>query len=349
VILSKVGDIKQLHPVTLGMSPDELGRQRQKRRAELLIRFANAQDRTEADEMLADADAEFEQRQLQAILNSIDPSKIWMPVNRDDVLSGFLPGLLINHGGTSDIHLCWTRFNKHTAVIKLIKYADSKARVDKLLALKEHQTLLKFTHPNIVKVFDAGYLKVLEDGQEQIYPYVAMERLPGQTLESWILHHLPSDTAGNKEWDSWLNTVAEAGAVLAGTLFHCHEKEITHGDFKPNNMHVCGPHPTKDMLKVYDFGFSADEDGHVHGDTIGYADPVVQPRDMDSMKCRDIYALGATLLFCATGKHPPASKDPSTRDRDLRNAISAVPNSDLRIIIQKAMNSGSSGFLGAGV
>lgn len=333
-IADKVADIAQMFGYSMNFSLEEMETQRQKRLDKAKELFPYARDLVQAEELLMAADLEFEQNILKALLGSIDPNKIWSIENRDDVLSGFLPGPLIGHGGTSDIYLCWTRFNRHTMVIKLIRYADAKVRVDKMLALRELQTILKFNHPNIVKVFDAGYVKVIEDGKPEVYPYLAMERLTGQTLEKWIRQHRPGDNASRIAKREWLKTVAKACVILAETLSQCHEQEIAHGDMKPNNIHVCGTSPTKETLKIYDFGFSADVDGHIHGETLGYNHPADTGRDWVAMISRDIFGLGMTLLFCVTGKAPPLTSDPSQYETELRADIRQVDNSDLRLIIQ---------------
>ena len=99
--------------------------------------------------------------------------------------------------------------------------------------LREAQALAKFSHPNVIRVFDVGS----DSGRV----FIAMEFVQGPTLNRWIALNEPS--------------VAEVLAqfVAAGRgLAAAHAIGIVHRDFKPSNVIVADDGRTR----VLDFGLA---------------------------------------------------------------------------------------------
>jgi len=116
--------------------------------------------------------------------------------------------------------------------IKLVQ-AVPFARYDKLRTrlLREGKVLAKLTHPNVVRVYDCG--------QHEGEVYLAMELVEGATLRDW---------QGGRSRRSILDAYQQAARGLA----EAHELEITHRDFKPDNVMVAGD----GRVLVGDFGLA---------------------------------------------------------------------------------------------
>src|SRR5262249_29281394 len=102
--------------------------------------------------------------------------------------------------------------------------------------LTEAQRLQQIAHPSVVKVFAVGQLP---DGR----PYLAMERLDGETLASVIAR-------GALALERALEVFAELCAAVAAL----HEQGLVHRDLKPENVFIVdGRHAV-----LLDFGIAKD-------------------------------------------------------------------------------------------
>ena len=246
---------------------------------------------------------------------ALKSDKVWYPIHAESALTEFKPsGPPIAYGSTSEIYVCDTRFSKITFVVKLLVH--DRQRIMTMLAMREFQALIRRRHRNVVSVLDAGQLRVGDDEQ---YPYIAMENLDGVTLQEWFEAHGPDR-----------RLAAEIVSVLADAITFCHEDEVNHGDISPNNVMVCGDLPCRETLKLIDFGLSG-----LGGETPGYGDPATATSDFPCLAMRDIYSLGAMLYFCATGQHPP--KNTSEADHTAWVAKIDLGNSDLNLICRKCL------------
>ena len=276
--------------------------------------FKTPEDREEARK-------QYEQRKLNQS-PTYTPGVVWYPIVAESAMTEFLPqGPPIARGSTSEVYICETRFSKITFIVKLLVH--DRQHIMTSLAMRELQALIRRRHRNVVSVLDAGHLRVA-GGQQ--YPYVAMEKLDGMTLFEWFKKQLkdqaepqqseagtPVTAPVTRKQPVFTPTIAaEIVSVLADAIEFCHEDNVTHGDISPNNAMVCGPSPSRETLKLIDFGLSG-----LGGETPGYGDPAHDTGDHQCMVLRDVYSLGATLFFCATGQAPPSNVDPKdpTRQR----------------------------------
>src|SRR6185369_16387270 len=83
--------------------------------------------------------------------------------------------------------------------------------------LREGQTIARLVHPNVVTVFDVGAL-----GDDC---FIAMEYVPGTTLEGWL-------RSKPRPWREVLRHFLEAGRGLSAA----HRAGLVHRDFKPDNV-----------------------------------------------------------------------------------------------------------------
>src|SRR5262245_54491569 len=160
----------------------------------------------------------------------------------------------------------------------------------------EVRSASSLNHPNIVTIYDVG----LEDG----VPYMAMERVGGQTLRQ-ILELGP--VSGRK--------LLELATQIAEGLAKAHEAGIVHRDLKPENVMV-----TKEgLVKILDFGLAkqvgpvsgSDEGSHLPTETgtspgvvlgtVGYMSPEQAGGQLVDFRS-DQFSFGLILYEMATGK-----------------------------------------------
>lgn len=158
--------------------------------------------------------------------------------------------------------------------------------------LKEAQDVARFqSEPNIVSIYD--YL------EENDTAYMVMEYLHGCTLKQYIREH-----GGRLYTDHILHiclSVLDALAVV-------HKAGMIHRDISPENIFIC-----EDLtVKLIDFGAAKQVylDGEQTMSVVlkpGYAPPEQYAKKDKQGPWTDIYALGATLYFAATGEKPEES------------------------------------------
>ena len=291
-IRSEVSKIVDIHPVTLEMSPQQISEVHGKREQAIRERFPETPDARYAGIIHNGHKVEeTKQRQFEAYTQA-EPEQLWMPTQRENMLSGFLPiPPMITRGGTSEIWLCKSRFAERTLVVKLLTQKGEVVNLQPALALRELQTLFNLRHPNIVNVYDAGYL-LTKDGE---FPYVAMEEVKGSTLTDWM----KENNKGNRD-----RTAAVAVSVIANAIQFCHDAGIAHGDLKPDNILIDGDCPSDKTIKIIDFGYSGRHGSSPLGATAGYAAPLTSGSQHLSMVYRDIFSLGGIFYFLRTGEHP---------------------------------------------
>ena len=133
-------------------------------------------------------------------------------------------------------------------------------------------------------------------------PWLATEYLPGPTLQKAI------ETSGPLTPDA----VQSLASGLAEALAAIHASGLVHRDLKPSNIVLTGNGP-----RVIDFGIaraleeaSLTATGMVIG-TPGYLSPE-QITGMGIGPASDVFALGAVLVFAASGRGPFATGSPAS-------------------------------------
>ncbi|MFF7983880.1 serine/threonine-protein kinase [Streptomyces sp. NPDC007901] len=131
-------------------------------------------------------------------------------------------------------------------------------------------------------------------------PWFATEYVPGLTVDEAVRLRGPLPAGA-----LWL-LLAETAAHLSAV----HAHEIVHRDVKPGNVML-----VRDGVKLIDFGIARAADqarltrsGGGYG-TQGFSAPEQQAGDEDVAAPADVYALGALLLFAASGRTPGVVPD----------------------------------------
>jgi WD40 repeat protein/serine/threonine protein kinase len=175
--------------------------------------------------------------------------------------------------------------------------SDYRWGLDRFIA--EAQTLAKFNHPNIVRVY--RYFRANNTG------YMVLHFEEGLSLKSWLkgLGRAPRQ----KELDAIV-------APLLDALELIHKADFLHRDIAPDNIII-----RKDGEPVLiDFG-SARRELASHSKTVSaLVKPGYSPYEQYAETSRqqgpwtDIYALGATLYHAVTGKRPADSPSRMVKD-----------------------------------
>jgi serine/threonine-protein kinase len=152
---------------------------------------------------------------------------------------------------------------------------------------REARAAAALSHPNLERIY--------EYGEHEGRPYMALEYLPGGSLEERL-------TEGRPVPDQ---EAASIVADLASGLAHAHAQGLVHRDLKPANVLF----DAEGRAKIADFGIArlvgADtltEDGTVMG-TAGYISPE-QASGETATPASDVYSFGVILFRLLTGRLP---------------------------------------------
>lgn len=186
--------------------------------------------------------------------------------------------------------------------------------------IEEAQTLARFDHPNIVRVY--RYFRANNTG------YMVLHFEEGQSLKSWLkgLNRAPRQ----KELDALVGPLLDA-------LEFIHKADYLHRDIAPDNIII----RKSGQPVLIDFG-SARGEIAAHSKTVSaLVKPGYSPYEQYAETSRqqgpwtDIYALGATLYHAVTGKRPPDAPSRMVQDEIIparEAAISAYRPGFLRAI-----------------
>ena len=164
--------------------------------------------------------------------------------------------------------------------------------------------------------------------------YYVMEYLDGRSLQQYIEANGPLDSAAIR---CLMAPIVDAAAYL-------HKNRFTHLDIKPANIMLAEGADGGVRPVLIDFGLSKHYDEHGNatstvntcGASDGYA-PVEQYQGISTFSpAADVYALGATMLACATGRRPSPSAN--WLPGEPAATIAALPVDDgLKSAITRAM------------
>ena len=183
----------------------------------------------------------------------------------------------------------------HTVALKLLLAGRAATPVQRRRFADEVRALMRLRHPGVVTLLDAG--------EHQGVPWLAMEWVEGETLDARLAR------GGALEPGKAAALVASLGEAVAA----CHARGVLHRDLKPANVLLRGD----GSPLLTDFGLARDL---VHDDgrslatrsgqwlgTPGYWAPEQARGDRAAIGPRtDVYGLGAVLHAALTGRPPQA-------------------------------------------
>jgi eukaryotic-like serine/threonine-protein kinase len=154
--------------------------------------------------------------------------------------------------------------------------------------LREAQACAAIRHENIVQIHNV---------EEQPFPYLVMEYIPGQTLETKLNEHGPLDVP----------EVLRLGWQIASGLAAAHARGLIHRDIKPANILLEGGRD--DRVKITDFGLaraiddaSLTQSGVIAGTPMYMAPEQAQGLALDQRA--DLFSLGSVLYRMVSGRPP---------------------------------------------
>jgi serine/threonine protein kinase/tetratricopeptide (TPR) repeat protein len=179
---------------------------------------------------------------------------------------------------------------------------------------REGDVLARLAHPHIARLLDAG---VTAGGQ----PYLVLEHVEGQAIDSWCEAHAPS-----------IEARVRLLLDVLGAVAHAHSKLVLHRDLKPGNILVTH----EGQVKLLDFGIAkllddeatpvpATELTQLAGRafTPDYAAPE-QVEGGDVTTATDVYALGVLMYMLLGGVHPTMRARHTPVER-LRSVVETEP------------------------
>ncbi len=226
-------------------------------------------------------------------------------LERGAVIAGqFRLGEQVGSGASGAIWEAERLADGAVVAIKLLRTAvahDSQA-ADRLR--READALGLAWHPNVVEVLDEGRLT-------SGISFLVLERLQGETLASRLSHR------GRLSTGEVLRLALECCDALEAV----HAAGIVHRDIKPSNLFLARGPEESERLKIIDFGIAQvawaetrlTRNGTPLG-TPGYVPPEQEAgRQVDARS--DLFALGAVLYECLSGRPPPISVETNVASR----------------------------------
>jgi WD40 repeat protein len=194
---------------------------------------------------------------------------------------------VIGRGGMGVVYRARQEGLNREVALKMILAGVHAGPVERLRFLTEAEVVAGLLHPHVVPVYEFG----TRGGQ----PFFSMEHLGGGSLADRIRDRpMPPRAA------------ATLVAALAGAVHAAHRRGVVHRDLKPANV----LYSTDGTPKVVDFGLARHASSeltatHAVMGTPSYMAPEqAEGRSRDVGPATDVYALGAVLYECLTGRAP---------------------------------------------
>ena len=205
-------------------------------------------------------------------------------------IDGYEITSLLGEGGMGKVYLAKRFSDERQVAIKVVhpKHSGEMARQCLNRFIREIQVSKGLYHPSIILILDGGGL----DGTE--CPYIVMELLEGEPLDEAARDNPLSE-------EQCLNVARQTSSALS----YIHEKGLVHRDIKPGNVFL----EKEGRVILLDFGLVLDtnrtrmtQTGVLVGTMLTLAPEVL--RDEGTNATSDVYSLGVTLYYAATGRWP---------------------------------------------
>jgi len=228
----------------------------------------------------------------------------------DQELDGFRLGAVIGRGGMGEVYEAERLSDGQPAALKLLRMDALSERSALSRFEREARIIGSIQSPNVVQVVGVS-------NADSVLPYIAMERLIGVDLASFLRERgrLP------------LAEVIDLVSQVAVGLSAAHAANVVHRDLKPNNIFRSGT-SDRPLWKILDFGVSkwieSADATLTAAELVGtpqYMAPEQARGERDLDQCADIYALSAIAYRALTGEPPFTGKLPAI----LKNITDDMP------------------------
>ncbi len=217
------------------------------------------------------------------------------------ILGNYQVGALLGGGGLAEVYRATDRASGRDVALKILRPA--------LAADPEVVARFRQLAPALVALDDPRIVPVLDWGQLDGCPFLALPFLAGGSLRAWLDAHAGLPAAAPRLALAWACRVAEGLAVA-------HGRGLVHGDIRPENLWPGDAPPDAEQesgagMRVGDFGLAAlVADRTLVGAPTYMAPELLQGHPPTAQA--DIYALGIVLYELLTGSPPFPLPSPAT-------------------------------------
>jgi formylglycine-generating enzyme required for sulfatase activity len=198
---------------------------------------------------------------------------------------------ILGHGGMGVVYRARQLKANRLVALKMLRALEHATPQDRLRFQIETEAVARLQHPHIVQLYEAGEVR----GQ----PFFSLDFCDGGRLTEQLKKKPPSP----REAAALIETLARA-------MHYAHLRGVVHRDLKPGNVLLAG---AERVPKITDFGLAKRIDaeardvsrtGAIMGTASYMAPEQAAGKVHDTGPAADVYALGALLYECLTGRPP---------------------------------------------
>jgi formylglycine-generating enzyme required for sulfatase activity len=198
---------------------------------------------------------------------------------------------ICGHGGMGVVYRARQLGANRLVALKMLRAVEHASPTERLRFQIETEAVARLQHPHIVQLHEVGEVRGL--------PFFSLEFCDGGTLTEQLKKQRPIP-----------NEAAALIESLARAMHYAHLRGVVHRDLKPGNVLLAG---AERLPKITDFGLAkridaeardVSKSGAVMGTASYMAPEQAAGKVRDTGPAADVYALGALLYECLTGRPP---------------------------------------------
>jgi hypothetical protein len=198
---------------------------------------------------------------------------------------------VLGHGGMGVVYRARQIGANRVVALKMIRAFEHASPTEQMRFQIETEAVARLQHPHIVQLYEVGEVR----GQ----PFFSLEYCDGGTLTDLLKKQRPTP-----------REAAQLIETLARAMHYAHLRGVVHRDLKPANVLLVGEERTP---KITDFGLAkridaeardVSQSGAIMGTASYMAPEQAAGKVRDTGPAADVYALGALLYECLTGRPP---------------------------------------------